>query len=421
MSSDDAMAALAAQLSDGDAFLAALGQPARRSVRLHPRRLAPGHEAAVLGFSAPIPWSAAGRFTADDADPGSTLAYHTGAAYPQDAASQVPVLLLNPQPGETIIDTCAAPGSKSTQIGLALQREDANGRHDDGLLVCCDASDQRRRILSENLARQGIASAVVTPLPVHRLAERAPGCADGVLVDAPCSGHERRSSRQVARMVLRQIDVLTISAALVRPGGRLVYSTCTPYEAENEGVVTTFCAAHPEWSIERSVDLPGVDSDLHGSGAVRLWPHRQGSEPFFAVRLRRAGDELATSILTGNTPDLEPLPWLANSYAWRRGATWFIGSPQAAACALPTEARGLVIAHGDRLEAWGAQGLIERGAATVTITHAEALRLWAGEELDNALQGSAFVRTIDGMPLGQLTADGKRLALPSRMRRNGLR
>ena len=417
MSSDDALAALAAQLPDGEAFLAALGQPARRAVRLHPRRLLPGHDAAVLGAVAPVPWSAFGRFTADDADPGSTLAYHTGAAYPQDAASQVPVLLLNPQPGETIIDTCAAPGSKSTQIGLALQ---AAGR-DDGLLVCCDASDQRRRILAENLARQGVASAVVTPLPLHRLAERAPGCADGVLVDAPCSGHEQRSSRQVARMALRQIEVLTLSAALVRPGGRLVYSTCTPYEAENEGVVATFCAAHPDWSIESTVDLPGVDPDLHAQGAVRMWPQRHGSEPFYAVRLRRAGDEIITNILKGNTPDLEPLPWLAHSYAWRRGTTWFIGSPQAAACALPTEARGLVIAHGDRLEPWGAQGLIERGAPAESISHAEALRLWAGEDLSTALPGNAFVRTSDGMPLGQFTSDGKRLALPSRMRRGGLR
>ncbi len=418
MSSDDALALLAASLSDGAAFLAALGQPARRSVRLHPRRLLIGHEAAVLGDTVAVPWSPSGRFTADDADPGATLAYHTGAAYPQDAASQVPVQLLAPQPGETLIDTCAAPGSKSTQIGLALQR---HGR-DDGLLVCCDASDQRRRVLAENLARQGVASAVVTPLPVHRLAERSPGCADGVLVDAPCSGHERRSTRQVARMALRQGDLLATAAALVRRGGRLVYSTCTPYEAENEGVIATFCAAHPEWSIEAQQSaLPGVDPDLYHSGALRLWPQRQKSEPFFAVRLRRAGDELASRMLCGNTPEREALPWLPDSYAWRRGTTWFIGSPQAAACALPTEARGLVVAHGDRLEPWGAQGLIERGAAAVSVTHAEAIRLWAGEELEEALTGNALVRTIDGMPLGQLTADGKRLGLPSRMRRGGLR
>jgi 16S rRNA C967 or C1407 C5-methylase (RsmB/RsmF family) len=419
MSSDDALSALASSLIDGEAFLAALGQPARRAVRLHPRRLRPGRETIVLGANVPVPWSPSGRFTADDADPGATLAYHTGAAYPQDAASQVPVQLLAPQPGEILIDTCAAPGSKSTQIGLALQRA---GR-DDGLLVCCDASDQRRRVLAENLARQGVASAVVTPLPVHRLAERSPGCADGVLVDAPCSGHERRSTRQVARMALRQGELLATAAALVRRGGRLVYSTCTPYEAENEGVIATFCANHREWSIEAvqvGTDLPGVDPDLHHGGAVRLWPQRQRSEPFFAVRLRRAGDEPASRMLTGNAPDLESLPWLPGSYAWKRGTTWFIGSPQAAACALPTEARGLVVAHGERLETWGAQGLIERGALTVSVSHAQALALWAGDELAEALPGNSLVSTEDGMPLGQMTADGRRLSMPSRMRRGGL-
>lgn len=416
MSSESALTALAAALPDGAALLAALAKPTRRAVRLHPRRLLAGHEAAVLGSLVPVPWADSGRFTADDADPGDTLAYHTGAAYPQDAASQVPVLLLAPQPGEILVDTCAAPGSKSTQIGLALQRA---GR-DDGLLICCDASDQRRRILAENLSRQGVASAVVTPLPLHRLAERGADSADGVLVDAPCSGHVDRSLKQVARMALRQVELLSIAAKLVRPGGRLVYSTCTPYPDEDEGVVATFCAAHPQWHVEL-VTLPGVDADLRASGGLRLWPQRQGSEPFFAVRLRRAGDEPRGEGFTGNLPEAEPLPWLPGACAWRRGNAWFLGSPQAASCALPSEARGLIIAHGDKLEPWGAQGLIERGAPAETIDHATGIFLWSGGELTQALPGHALVRTSDGLPLGQLTADGRRLAFPSRLFRGGLR
>ncbi len=271
---EDALDLLAAGLPDGAALLAALAEPFRRSIRLHPLRGTP----SGWGELAPVPWHAAGRFTVASADPGGFLDYHTGLAYPQDAASQVPVLLLAPRPGEVVVDACAAPGSKSTQIGLALG--------DDGLLICCDASAPRRAVLTENLARQGVACALVTPLPVHALAERHAGCADALLVDAPCSGHEARSPRQVARMAERQLALLAAAAPLVRAGGRLVYSTCTPYREEDEGVIAAFLAAHPQWRLE-PVALPGIDADLAGLGALRLWPQRQGTEPFFACRLVR--------------------------------------------------------------------------------------------------------------------------------------
>ena len=166
------LALLASRLPDGAAFLAGLAGPFRRAIRIHPRR----GGATGWGGLAPVPWHAAGRFTAADADPGGFLDHHTGAIYAQDAASQLPVVLLDPRPGETVIDVCAAPGSKSTQIGLALG--------DLGLLICCDAAPPRRRILAGNLGRPGLAAALVTPMPVHALAERHPGCADAVLVDA---------------------------------------------------------------------------------------------------------------------------------------------------------------------------------------------------------------------------------------------
>lgn len=400
-----------ADLPDAEGLRAALLKPFRRAVRLHPRR---GQPIGLSGLQ-PVPWNPAGRFSPDDADPGDFLAYHTGCVYSQDAASQVPVLLLAPQPGDIIIDTCAAPGSKSTQIGLALMRDGS----DDGLLVCCDASKPRRAVLAETLARQGIGSAVVTPLPVHRLAERSPGCADGVLVDAPCSGHEERSAKQVARMALRQGELLEHAALLVRPGGRLVYSTCTPYRGENEEVVMLFLEQHPDWRIERQI-LPGCANDLDGLGAIRLWPQQQGTEPFFAALLRRAGDEPATG-LEGNEPAYSPLPWLPHLPAWKRGNAWFLGSRQASSCALPSEARGLIIAHNDKLEPWGAQGLIERGAPAKHVSHAEALRLWAGDELVGLGTAHELLATNDGLPLGALDSSGNRLAMPSRLRRSALR
>ena len=403
-----------AELPDSAALRAALARPFRRAIRVHPRRGSP----SGWGELAPVPWTPAGRFHPDAVDPGSRLDYHTGCAYPQDASSQLPVVLLDPQPGEVVIDCCAAPGSKATQIGLALG--------DDGLLVCLDASPPRRTVLAENLARQGVACALVTPLPLHRFAERSPGCADAVLVDAPCSGHEERSARQVTRMAQRQLALLADAARLVAPGGRLVYSTCTPYRAEDEGVILAFLAAHDGWAVERVV-APGCDSDLADLGAVRLWPHRQGSEPFFACRLRAPADGHRSS-LAGSAP--EPADdlrrWLPTTLltAWRRGDLLFMASAACAACALPSEARGLIVGRGTPLrpDPWGAQALIERGAPAVAVSHADAIALWAGGGIDAAVDDVALLRTAEGGPLGVAErADGRtRLRLPSRMRRSGL-
>lgn len=411
----DALAELAASLPDGDAFLQALAGPFRRTIRVHPRRGTP----SGWGELTPVPWNRAGFFTPSDCDPGDFLDYHTGTIYPQDAASQVPVLLLAPQPGEVIIDTCAAPGSKSTQIGIALG--------DDGLVVCCDAAAPRRRVLIENLARQGVACAVVTPMPVHVLAEKHAHVADGVLVDAPCSGHEPRSAKQVARMAERQVTLLNEAARLVRGGGRLVYSTCTPYVAENEGVIQTFLRSHGGWQVEPQV-LPGCDVDLAGLGAVRLWPHRQGTEPFFACRLRAPDDLPTESSLTGRQPpsDTSLAQWLPGStlQCWNNGRTRFIASVAAASCALPSEARGLVLGHGDEgLEPWSAQALIERGATCNVVSDEFARRLYAGESIRIDTPESVLIRSACGAPLGVLggARGERRLHLPSRLFRAGLR
>jgi 16S rRNA C967 or C1407 C5-methylase (RsmB/RsmF family) len=410
----DALAEVAASLPDGDAFLRTVAGPFRRAIRVHPRRGTP----TGWGDLAPIPWNPAGFFTNADCDPGGFLDYHTGTIYPQDAASQVPVLLLAPQPGEVIIDTCAAPGSKSTQIGLALG--------DAGVVVCVDAAAPRRRVLAENLARQGIACGVVTPMPLHVLAERHPHVADGVLVDAPCSGHEPRSTKQVVRMAERQLTLLSEAAHLVRGGGRLVYSTCTPYRPENEGVIQAFLAAHPTWRVDVAT-LVGCDADLVGLGAVRLWPQRQGTEPFFACRLRAPGDLPQKDSLHGREPAADALlhAFLPDSplACWSNGRTRFVASRAAAACALPSEARGLILAHGDDLEPWAVQALIDRGAASGTVDHVLARRLWAGEALAIDVPTDALVRTTTGAPLGRLTGcpGARRLHLPSRLFRNDLR
>jgi hypothetical protein len=266
----------------------------------------------------------------------------------------------------------------------------------------------------------------VTPMPLHVIAERHPQVADGVLVDAPCSGHAPRSLKQVARMAERQLTLLSQAARLVRGGGRLVYSTCTPYVAENEGVIQTFIAAHPGWVVE-PVSLLGCDADLAGLGAVRLWPQRQGTEPFFACRLRAPDGLPHHHSLCGREPLTDQMlrTWLPSSSltSWSNGRSHFIASTAAAACALPSEARGLILAHGSELDPWGAQALIERGASSIEVDAFIARRLWAGESCSLSSQTDTLARTVSGAPLGMLNARQEltRLRLTSRLCRTGLR
>ena len=398
---------LAGRLPDGPAFLAARAGPFRRAWRRHPRRGRP----AGWGERAPVPWSPLGSFHGPDQDPGGNLDYHTGTIYPQDAASQLPVELLAVTPGEVVIDLCAAPGSKSTQIGLALG--------DQGMLICSDRSQPRRRVLSENLARQGIVSALVTMMTPESLAERHAQCADALLLDAPCSGHAERSPRQVARMAEQQLALLHTASRLVRAGGRLVYSTCTPYAAENEEVVARFLAAHPGWAIRPS-RAPGCDADLVGQGALRLWPHRQGTEPFFACLLVQEGDGTASGIpgrppLPDRTLD-EHLPG-SRLCCYRRNDAVVMATAQVAACALPAETRGLLLTLRGRLLPWAAQALVERAAAHQVVPRDQALALWAGGACTAA--PGTLLSTDHGAPLGVVDAQG-RLDQPSRQFRAGL-
>jgi len=394
------------RLDDGPALQRAWSQPFRRAFRVHPRRGKP----CGWGRLEPVPWHGAGRFHTPDRDPGRQLDYHTGCIYPQDAASQVPAGLLDVQPGDVVIDACAAPGSKSSQLGLALG--------DTGVLLCCDVSAPRRRALRENLQRQGIASALVTPLGLDRLAGQI--LADAVLVDAPCSGHDERSPKQVMRQAKRQLGILVQAAALLRPGGRLVYSTCTPYRDENEGVIARFLEQHSDVQVQPR-SLSGCDPDMDQLGAIRLWPQRQGTEPFFACRLQRSGTG-SMRLPFGECPPVwsgELPAGLAGLHVWQRNERVFAAPEAVASLALPSEARGLLLGRqqGGRLDLdpWAVQALIERGAPAAVISHQQACASWAGTETDLPC---GYVKTEQGAPLG--ISDGRRLVLPSRLRRSTL-
>jgi len=293
------------------AFLESLERPRAVALRWSPRCGEPPH----MDFQRePIPWEPLGYYYDPEARPGLHPYHEAGAYYLQEASAMAPVALLSPQPGEFILDLCAAPGGKSTQIAGRLRGE--------GFLLCNEYSPKRAKILSRNIERLGIANALVTNEPPASLAKRLPGFFDRVLVDAPCSGEGmfRKeeaavtdwSQETVQMCARRQEEILDAAAELVKDGGRLVYSTCTFAPEEDELAVEAFLQRHPEFAPE-AVEAPWFEAGPNGS--FRLWPHKLLGEGHFAAVLRKMGMEAPERDL----PAGERLPKLWTEFARELG------------------------------------------------------------------------------------------------------
>ncbi len=285
------------------AYLASLQRPRAAALRFNPLK---GEPPKVPFGLTPVPWEPMGFYFDPDARPGLHPYHEAGVYYLQEASAMAPVALLAPQPGERICDLCAAPGGKSTQIAGRMKGE--------GFLLCNEYSPKRAKILSRNIERMGVANALVTNETPERLAKLLPGYFDRVLVDAPCSGEGmfRKeeaaitdwSEETVAMCARRQGEILREAAKLVRPGGLLVYSTCTFAPQEDEEAVESFLSEHPDFTPEPP---PAPWFTPGPNGSFRLWPHKLKGEGHFAAVLRRMGTgELPTAPRGGETL---PKPW----------------------------------------------------------------------------------------------------------------
>ena len=268
------------------AFLESMERPRAVALRFNPLK---GETPKLPFVGEPVPWEPMGYYYDPDARPGLHPYHEAGVYYLQEASAMAPVTLLDPQPGERVCDLCAAPGGKTTQI--------AGRMGGTGFLLCNEWSPKRAKILSRNIERLGISNALVTNEHPQTLADRYPGFFDRVLIDAPCSGEGmfRKeeaavtdwSQETVEMCARRQSEILHSGAALVRPGGLLVYSTCTFSPEENEQAVEAFLQTHPEFTPQR-VDAPWFTPGETGS--FRLWPHKLRGEGHFAAVLRRTGE-----------------------------------------------------------------------------------------------------------------------------------
>lgn len=241
----------------------------------------------------PVPWAENGYYYEAGLQPGKHPFHEAGLYYIQEPSAMAPAELLEVRPGDRVLDLCAAPGGKSTQLAAKLK-----GR---GLLLANEIHPARAKILSENVERMGIQNACVTNEAPGDLCRIFAEYFDRILVDAPCSGEgmfrkneaacEEWSPENVMLCADRQDEILDQAALMLRPGGRLVYSTCTFSEEENEGSVERFLRRHQDFRlVPAAVERAGL-TDCGGrlEGTVRLMPHRIRGEGHFAAVLEREG------------------------------------------------------------------------------------------------------------------------------------
>jgi 16S rRNA (cytosine967-C5)-methyltransferase len=215
--------------------------------------------------------------------------YETGLWTIQDSSAQLVTHLLDPQPHEVIIDACAAPGGKTTHIAELMG--------DTGQVFALDQTASRLKKVQQSLDRLQLTSVQIRTGDSCGFSEFR-HTADRVLLDAPCSGlgtlHRRADARwqktpaQIQDLAQLQAKLLANTATWVKPGGVLVYATCTVWSIENEDVILPFLKTHPDWKIE----LPPADSPLANlvsdAGWIKVWLHRQQMDGFFMVKLRRS-------------------------------------------------------------------------------------------------------------------------------------
>ena len=254
-----------------------------------------------------VPWVETGFYYEEREQPGRHPFHEAGLYYIQEPSAMAPAVFMEVKPGERILDLCAAPGGKTTQLAAMMEGE--------GILLSNEIHPARAKILSENVERMGFHNTVVTNETPDKLAERFSGFFDRILVDAPCSGEgmfrkneeaaEEWSPENVRLCSERQDEILDAAAGMLRPGGRLVYSTCTFAPEEDEGSVSRFLCRHPEFCVQ-SVNAPEgfvsgrPDWVAHPAprleDTLRLMPHKIEGEGHYLAVLKKEGEQVASCL-----------------------------------------------------------------------------------------------------------------------------
>ncbi len=285
---------------DFDAYEASLDQPMYHGLRVNTAKISVEEFLRISPFSlTPVPWCDTGFYLDEDNKASKHPYYFAGLYYLQEPSAMYPAAALPVEPGDRVLDVCAAPGGKSTALAAKLE--------DTGLLISNDISHSRAKALLKNLELFGAPNAVISSEPVNVLGERFPGFFDKILIDAPCSGEGmfRKSSSMVTAweqngvplFVNLQQSILRDVIACLAPGGMLLYSTCTFSPEEDEREVEYLLSLDPSLSL---VELPAWEGMVRGrsewgetgnpelSKTVRFFPHKVKGEGHFAALFQKA-------------------------------------------------------------------------------------------------------------------------------------
>lgn len=412
---------------DYPAFAAAAQAAPFRGLRVNTLKSSPEQLRQFIGFSQePTPFCSEGFYIDAAAQGlGNHPLHHAGAFYMQEPSAQSAVTALGVQPGDRVLDLCAAPGGKSTQIAQKIG--------DTGLLWANEKVFSRAKILLSNLERLGVKNMVVSSLDTQVLCPALPGFFDKVLVDAPCSGEGmfRRDEtilrdwnvKNILACADRQKHILNQAAQAVKPGGVLVYSTCTYAVEENEEVLRAFLAEHPEFCLEEipvPFGRPAFGADMQS--ARRILP-MDGGEGHFVARLRKtAGDMGAPVVQKNQNIPLFTAFWQAHFAgeppygAVQKGDAVFLMPPLPEVGKLPLVRTGLYAGNIQKGRfvpehaLFAAAGLTPKQVVDLSADSKEIKQFLHGEEIDcpDHFTGYTAVR-VEGIPLGFGKASGGRL------------
>lgn len=291
---------------DYEAYLASFDQERLYGLRINTTKVADSDRAGILPEQTEkIPWIANGYYYQEQAKPAKHPYYYAGLYYLQEPSAMTPAAILPIDPGDKVLDVCAAPGGKSTELGARLKGE--------GVLFANDISNSRAKALLKNLELFGIPNICVTSETPQKLAASLPEYFDKILIDAPCSGEGmfRKDDGMIKSWLLKgpdyyvpiQKEIASACVTMLKPGGMMLYSTCTFTPKENEQVIAYLLEQFNELEVVPIPLWEGAADGIGQPGCVRLFPHKIKGEGHFICLLRKKAADYLT------LPLGQPKPW----------------------------------------------------------------------------------------------------------------